>query len=700
MLARWTRTVIRFRALVIALWIVVVVLGLVAATRLPNLLTTSLVVPGSGSAKANAVLAKQFGENVEGTFTVVVPFRGSSASVIAQRERDIAVAADTVPSGHVIEERAIGGVLYAEVGTSLNLVHASDQTDHLRASLRSTGLVGALVTGAPAINHDIAPVLGHDLRRGQLLAVALALLLLVVMLGLCWAVLVPFVVAGVTSCAALFVVYVLAHHFLMVLYIPNVIELIGLGLAIDYSLLMVHRFRFELADPAVSVEEAIVRTMATAGRTIVLSGITVAIGVATLLLVPVPFVRSLGAAGVVVPVVAVAAAVTLQPALFSYLGRRGVVSFGPPGLFARQGPHGSRWERITRTVMRRPMVVASAAVALLALGATSIFWLQLTPGSVVAVPHDLASTKALTLITDRIGPGLITPNEIVLDFGATHLANTAPYAADRLRLAKSILRDAEVFAVAIDSKPPFVDSSGRYEQILVLGRHEFGAEASQAFVRELRDDYLAHTAFPSSTTIYLGGASAQGVDFLGSVYGAFPWLVALALALAYLILVRAFRSLFLPLLAVLMDLISVAVAYGLLVVVFRFGVGSSILGTYHVSQIEGWVPIFLFATLFGLSMDYEVFIVSRMREARDAGMSSRDAIVAGLATTGGVVSGAAIIMVAALSGLIVGHVAGLQELGVGLGAGVLVDATIVRGLLLPSVMSLLGEWNWWLPSRR
>ncbi len=189
----------------------------------------------------------------------------------------------------------------------------------------------------------------------------------------------------------------------------------------------------------------------------------------------------------------------------------------------------------------------------------------------------------------------------------------------------------------------------------------------------------------------MGGAPAQGVDFLNVVYGAFPWILLLALLLAYLVLARAFRSLVLPLIATLLSLVSVGSAYGLLVVVFRFGVGSAVLGTYHVSQIEGWVPVFLFAMLFGLSMDYEVFIVARIREAWLNGANTSDAIVEGLSNTGAVVTSAALIMVAALSGLVFGHIAGLQELGLGLALGVLVDATIVRGFLLPSVMALCGR---------
>jgi RND superfamily putative drug exporter len=230
-----------------------------------------------------------------------------------------------------------------------------------------------------------------------------------------------------------------------------------------------------------------------------------------------------------------------------------------------------------------------------------------------------------------------------------------------------------------------------------MGIYEFGSEESKAFIQRLRDKYIPESDLAKISTIYVGGAAAQGVDFLNVVYGTFPFIFIAALAIAYFLLIRSFRSLILPLVAVVLDLLSLAATYGLLVAVFRFGFLSPILGTYHVPQIEGWVPVFLFAVLFGLSMDYEVFIVSRMREARDKGESTSEAIREGLAHTGGVVTAAAIILVGALGGLANGHIAGLQELGVGLALGILIDATIVRTLLLPSLMTLLGRWNWWLP---
>src|ERR1019366_4876181 len=260
-----------------------------------------------------------------------------------------------------------------------------------------------------------------------------------------------------------------------------------------------------------------------------------------------------------------------------------------------------------------------------------------------------------------------------------------------MRLGTLILGENEVADVAIGNRAPYIDATGRYAQLFVVANHQFGAEASQVLVERIRGHDVPAAHLPRGVEVYVGGAPAQGVDFLNHLYGAFPWIVALAMASALVILSRAFRSPVLAVLAILMDLLSVVAAYGAMVAVFRFGIAGSWLGTYRIDQIEGWVPVFVFAMLFGLSMDYEGFIVARIREARDAGFHWDAALVSGLAQTGGVVSAAALIMVGALSGLVFGHVAALQELGVGLSIGVLIDATLVRGLVMPACLALLGE---------
>jgi putative drug exporter of the RND superfamily len=233
----------------------------------------------------------------------------------------------------------------------------------------------------------------------------------------------------------------------------------------------------------------------------------------------------------------------------------------------------------------------------------------------------------------------------------------------------------------------------------VIGRHEYGATASRQLVARIRDTLVPASRFPAGTQVFAGGAAPKGADFLERAYAFFPWLIFIALALTYLVLACAFRSLLLPLKAVLLNLLSVAATYGLLVAVFRFGIGAHLLGVHRSAEIEGWIPVFLFATLFGLSMDYEVFLVSRMREAWDARHDNVEAVAFGLERTGRLITAAALVMAISFAGFVVGSVPGLQQFGLGLALAVLIDATLVRALLVPSLMAVMGRWNWWLPAR-
>ena len=708
MLERWTLAVIRKRALVLGTWLILAALGILASANLTGLLTTSISVPGSQSAKADQILAGAFNENVEGTFTVILNFKKASQAQLDGINAKIASATSQIPTAKVQQHKAIGGTLVTTISTSFTLIDAASYTPKLRKALIDRGLADALVTGPPAINFDVTPVLADDLHKGQLIALSLALLLLLIVLGLSWAVFIPFIFAGATIAVTLGIIYVIAQKFLMVLYIPNVIELIGLGLAIDYSLLIVHRFRREIlgsggADNG-SVERTIIRTMESAGRTVALSGIVVAIGLSTLLLLPIPFLRSLGIAGLLVPVISISAALTLQPALLSFFGAKAVMplrlkNLQFKGLLSKGELMDGFWAKTSRHVIRRPKIILLATVVLLGALASATLWLEVTPSSLTALPKGIESAQALTYATDRAGLGVITPNEIVIDLGSAAMAQDPGVMSARNALAEKISSDPEVFLVAKGESAPYVESSGRYLRIFVIGRHEVGAPQSQALVKELRNIYIPGSIFPQGTKIYLGGAPAQGVDLLDSLAKSLPWIIFLALALAFILLVRAFGSIVLPLKAIAMNLISVAVAFGSIVLVFKFHVGQSFLHTYHLEQLEAWALIFIFVLIFGLSMDYEIFVVSRMKEARENGASNSDAIVIGMANTGGVVSAAAVILVAALGGLVFGHFAGLQEIGVGLACGVLIDATIIRGLLVPSAMALFGRWNWWLPPR-
>jgi RND superfamily putative drug exporter len=696
-LERWTAAVIRHRFVVIGVWLAVLGVGLWAATVLPGALTGSFAVPGTDSERARVILEQHFGERPDGTFTVVfrIP-HPTDRAVRSALQRRLDLAAQVVPTGHATALRPGGGVLYGDVATTLDLQHAKHYADDLRRALRSPRGPPALVSGQPAIQHDLDPILASDVRRGEALAVPIALLVLFAVFGLSLAVAIPFLFALSTITATLAVVYAFAQVTDVIAYVPNLVELIGLGLAIDYSLLIVHRFREELASGA-PTETAIARTMETAGRAVVFSGVAVAIGLGLLLFMPVPFLRSMGLGGFLIPLASVAAALTLQPVMLSLLGPRGVrpLAFGR----GRQlDPDRRLWARLARSIMRRPVAYLAAGTALLLAATAPVLWLHLTPGSISGLPRSPESVRGYELLRERVGAGIVTPTHVVVDAGGAGAARARPVQSAISRLGGRLAGDPEAYVIGTDTKPPFIDTSGRYARLFVAGRHEYGEVSSRRFVQRLRKTLIPEAHFPSGARVYTGGAPAQGVDFLDRSYQAFPWLVLAVLVLTFAALLRAFRSLLIPLKAVVLNLLSVGATYGLLVVVFRWGIGTGFLGLHRTDHVEGWIPIFLFAVLFGLSMDYEVFMVMRMREAWDQTHDNMRAVATGLERTGRIVTAAALIMVAAFSGFVAGRVPGLQELGLGLALAVLIDATIVRVVLVPSLMAILGRYNWWLPA--
>ena len=585
-------------------------------------------------------------------------------------------------------------MLYGRVETALDPKHAKGATDDLRSALATQGTAPAYVTGQPAIQHDLDPVLDADLRRGERIAVPLALLILVAVFGLSPAVVLPFAVAACTITGTLAVVFVLAHELAIVTYVTNLVALIGLGLAIDYSLLILFRFREEVQRSS-SVDAAIVRTMSTAGRAVVFSGLAVAIGLTLLLLMPVPFIRSMGVGGLVIPLVSILAALTLQPALLSLVGRRGVRAYGWAP--RTHDVEGGFWTRLARAIMRRPGTFLAAGTAVLLAAAVPALFLQVTPASFSTIPRSLESIRGFELLVNRVAAGAATPTEVVVDSGASGHARKREVQSAIDRLGDSLVRDPEAYVVASGQDSPYVDRTGRYARVIVVNRHVYGERPTHDFVRRLRDSLVPAARFSPGAEVHVAGVPAQGFDYLTRAYGRFPALVAAALGLTYLVLLFAFRSLLIPLKAVVLNALVVAAAYGMLVVVFRWDSATSALGLYHADAIEGWIPIFLFATLFGLSMDYEVFLVMRMREAWDEVHDNARAVAYGLERTGRVVTAAALIMVAAFSGFAAGDVGALQQFGIGLAFAVLLDATVVRGVLVPSIMAVLGEYNWWLP---
>ncbi|MFN2467328.1 MAG: MMPL family transporter [Gaiellaceae bacterium] len=697
MIAAWTRLVLRFRWPVVAFWTCVLLAGGYGLSRLSALQSNTFTVPGTDSERVREILEHRFGDRSDGGFTVVFQVRDArDPALLARLDSVVRRAARVVPSGKATGLRPAGRrIVFGDVVSTLDLAEAKGYADELLAAIGQPPGTRAYVTGAAAIQADLDPIFNEDLQKGESIAIPIALAVLLAVFGLSAAVTIPFLFAGATVMGTLGIVYVLAHWLTMPTYVTNLVFLIGLGIAVDYSLLVVYRFREELAR-GLEPDAAIVRTMETAGRAVVFSGATVAIGLGLLLFMPLPFMRSMGVGGFLIPFVSIAAAVTLQPALLSIYGRRGVARRRL--LRRRERAEPRFWAPLARAIMRRPAVFLAAGAALLVAAAVPVYALALTPGSIEGIPRHPQAIRGFDLLTEAVGPGLVSPTDVVVDAGrGGRVLDPATQTAIG-ELVGRLRADAETAAVFYEPGGRSVDPTGRYAVVVHAGAHEYGEKPSQAFVERLRGEIIPAVAWPPGTRVLAGGAPPQGVDFLDRAYGAFPWLVLAVLVLTYLLLLRAFRSLLLPLKAVLLNLLSVGASYGMLVVVFTWGVGEDLLGLYQFDQVEGWIPIFLFAMLFGLSMDYEVFLVTRMREAWDEGRDNVGAVAEGLERTGRIITAAAIVMVAAFSGFVAGRIVGLQQFGMGLAVAIFVDATIVRAILVPALMAIFGRYNWWLPA--
>jgi RND superfamily putative drug exporter len=346
--------------------------------------------------------------------------------------------------------------------------------------------------------------------------------------------------------------------------------------------------------------------------------------------------------------------------------------------------------------MRHARVVAPVTAGLLLLLAAPILALELGPGGNEGIPRGLEAVDGYDVLADAVGAGATAPASIVVDTGVAGGAGDPTVGRAVVELQRALEADPEVAEVRFDDTLQHVDATVRFLNVEVVGRSDYGKPQSLEFVDRLRGEVIPAAGFPDSAVVYAGGGPPGGKDFLHLTYKAFPWLVLGVLLATYVLLMRAFRSVVLPLKAIVLNLLSIGAAYGLMVIVFKWGAGEWI-GLIAYDQIEGWIPVMLFAILFGLSMDYEVFLVSRMREEWDAGATNEEAVVLGLTKTGRLVTAAGLIMFAAFTGFVAGSVVGLQQFGFGLAAAILIDVTIVRALLVPSAMKLFGRWNWWMP---
>ncbi len=723
----------------VAIWVVVLVAGFVAsATILSDSLTTDFDFTNNPEAKrAQQILEQRQLERDVIPETIVMT--GGEGAVLdpAFAERVNAALDDLralgpqvvsqVPQSYPLPEElasdpetAALGPIPSKDGTAVLftaiLAGDTDQTashvdelDALREEYTGDG-TKMYMLGEPTSTEDLKQISEEDSRRGEFVGVAVAIVVLLVVFGSLIAGITPIVMGILAIGTALGLVGVIGILWRFSFFVPQLISMMGLAVGIDYSLFIVSRYREERARGYDNLE-AIGRSGATANRAVFFSGMTVVLALAGMLLVPTTIFRGLAGGAIIVVLVSIALSMTFLPAIMALFADHLVK---PGWLFGRgrtleHGRRGGFWDTVTRGVMARPVLWLVLSATFMA--ALSIpYWLQGHPedegrgiktgfSGMSTVPKGIQTRDAFDILVAKFPEaGQQSTADVVVPGSATD-----PSVTQGLETLEGAVSDDRAFG---EPAPPVTSEDGAITLMripFVGAASESSSEAAVAAVTRLREDYIPQ-AFGPASGVLVGGETGFVKDFFDVSDFYTPVIIALILGLSFLLLTVVFRSVVVPAKAILMNLLSVGAAYGLIVLLFQKGgpeFARSIadtLGFIQVDAIESWLPLFLFSILFGLSMDYQVFLLTRIREEYDKTGDNSEAVAFGLRTTGGIITGAAIIMVAVFAAFSTGRIAGLQQMGFGLAVAVFLDATVVRSILVPSAMKLLGDVNWYLPS--
>jgi RND superfamily putative drug exporter len=690
MLARLAHIIARHRWKVIGVWIVLTLFGGFAAGQVSKRWYQSFSIPGKSAYEANQRTFHAFGTGLRPPDVVVAHDASGDVTRSAAVEQAFARAAKTQPGARVSSYFSTHDAMYvsSDRHTTFEEIYPPGSPNFSSTS-GATTIRTAAAKGLPS-GIDVE-VTGHDPLEeasqhggggsGNILLEATvgglgALIILFFVFGTLPAVLMPIVVAVAAILNTFALVWGLTYITNVSIIVEFLIALVGLGVGIDYALLMIFRFRDELREGE-DVETALVETMTHAGRSVIVSGSTVAVGLLSMLILPLPFIRSMGIGGMLIPAVSVLAAITLLPALLAVLGERiNSVRLLPKRFVDRGHPEDGAWGRWARFVLRRPVPIAVIGLAIVVV--LVVIGVQLNPNEsqLKNFPGGGTAIAGRQLLADAgISPGVMKPFDVLVEHGGDPSAVAA-----KLKHVDGI--------VGATAPPGW--RRGPDAIVEAFPAVDGAAPGIQAIIDR------TNTAL-DGTNGTLGGVPAVDRDFVHAVYGNFPYVLAFVLILTLVLLMRAFRSIVLPIKAAILNLLSLGAAFGIVVFIFQWGHGSSLWNITATQAITAWIPLMIFAFLFGLSMDYEVFMLTRMREAYDETGDTRRAIELGLARTGKLVTSAALILMFAFLVLSSSPGFEIKEFAIGLAAGIIFDATVIRALLVPALMRLLGSWNWWLP---
>jgi RND superfamily putative drug exporter len=694
----------RHRRFVLLTWLVVLVAAAPFAVRQTEHLTSGgFLVPGSGSERVDKAL-EDFENAQRETLAVVLAQRegATPAAIRAEIDRVDRIAAEMdhaeLAPATAQHAKARAGrdailVIPLELDGSQDEIAdvAVDMRDELDVGQVRAGVEPHLV-GQQALWAGMQELSKEDLEAAETTGLPIVLLILLAVFGSLAAASLPLALGFGSVFVTGAGIFFLSQATEMSVFVTNVASMIGIGVAVDYSLFVLARYREEMREDRTR-EDALRVAMRTSGIAVLFSGITVIISLAGLFLVDSTVIRSMAMGAIMVVAVAILAAVTLLPALISLFGRRAYARSRTStilGLVARQWRNlrrragsthpdrrrGAFWQRWTDAVMRRPWVavgVSAAIMLTLAIPAMSLEW---GDGALRQFPEGNETRVGAELAAQTVGPGASGPMQIVADAGDRAAIDSY---VEKLR------RDPEVAKV----EPPVTSRDGESVLIVAQSRHDPESEGARALVDRVRADALGE----------VGGATAAVEDFKDLVSGSMWKILLFVLAFSYVVLFVLLRSVLLPLKAVLMNLLSVAAAYGVLVAVFQYGWVDGFLGFESLGYINTMTPPFLLAIVFGLSMDYEVFLLSRIRERYQATGDNRRSVAEGLRASARTISSAALIMVAVFAVFASAGVPAVKEIGLGLSVAIALDATLIRLVLVPATMELMGRWNWWLPKR-
>jgi RND superfamily putative drug exporter len=715
-LYRLARFCVRYRFAVLAAWILLTVALVGVSHRLGDNTNDNASLPGTNSQQAADTLSKSFPDQANGTSPIVLHVSSGKltdskySQAVNQAAADVAKAPDvasvvnplTSQGASALSKDQSTGYLSVTLSVSPGSLSVNDAQTIIDAAAKPAQAAGIQVETGGQLGDKVSK---PSTETSELIGILAAMVILTFTFGTVVAMLLPIVTAILGLASTLSIVYIFSHAFTVSTVAPTLATMIGLGVGIDYALFIVTRHFRGLKD-GLDLRESIARAVATSGGAVAFAGGTVTIALVSLAVAGIPLVTTMGLMAAVAVLVAVLAALTLLPAMLAIIGP-GINALRVRGRHPADHQKQGLWARWAAGVVRRPLISAVAALAILIPLAIPLLSLTLGQKDTAALSTSTTARRAYDLISDNFGPGTNGPLLVAVSLGSPAQASSSssgnsqgssgsdPRASDpRLQtLEKDVSQTPGVAAVS----PVQIDQAGTTAYFNAVATTGPAEQATANLVSKLRSSVIPDAEKGTNMHAYVGGSTASNVDLASDISSKLLLQILVVIALSFLLLMLAFRSVVIPAQAAVMNLLSIGAAYGVLIAVFQFGWLHSLIGLDSAVPIVSYVPLFMFAVLFGLSMDYEVFLVSQIKEHADAGEGPKQSVVSGLLTSGRVITAAATIMVFVFGSFVLNGDPTVKQFGVGLAVAVILDATVVRCLLVPARMASLGRANWYLP---